>query len=241
LVVEPIDDPVVVDALYDAVGRGVAILLLDRPVPARGGKSISRVEFVGFDDVGRKVVAEALGAVRNLTPAKPGRIVLLHHRSDDPYLERAFGSLLKPAQAAGKPIEKLEFDGDVDQGVAALRKTIAANPAIDILLVDDMVGINAGFRVRVGDVKSGRRGFVLAGYTPDDYRVVTFLDLVEAFGDRSVGFFASKASLAIRNLMENKQVGDVVEVPVTFRQRVPDANSAPNKPSPAHPRTNHKG
>jgi ABC-type sugar transport system substrate-binding protein len=45
LVVEPSEEAVVIDALYDAVGRGVPVLLLDRPVPARGGNSMPRVEF----------------------------------------------------------------------------------------------------------------------------------------------------------------------------------------------------
>ena len=35
LVVEPSDDAIVIDALYDAVDRGVPVLLLDRPVPAQ--------------------------------------------------------------------------------------------------------------------------------------------------------------------------------------------------------------
>ena len=235
LVVEPIDDAVVVDALYDAVGRGTAVLLLDQGVPARGGKSIPRVEFIGFADVGRQVVAAALEIERNLNPAKPGRIVLLHHRSDDPYLERGYQSLLKPCQASGKPMQILEFEGDPDQGVAVLQKSLEAAPDTGIVLADDMAGINAGFVIRVERVKSGRPKFVLAGYTPNDYRDVTFLDLVDAIGERSVGSYASKATLAIRNLMEGKKVPDVVEVPVAFHQSAPERRSEGNETAP-HPK-----
>jgi ABC-type sugar transport system substrate-binding protein len=236
LVVEPSEEAVVVDALYDAVGRGVAVLLLDRPVPARGGKSIPRVEYTAFADVGRHVVAAVLEADRNLKPAKAGRIVFLHHRSDDPYLERSFESLLGPCQAAGKPMEMLEFDGDAEQGMAVLRKSLESDPEIDILMADDALGVYVGFRIHVDWTESGRRGFLLAGYTPYDYRIATFLDRIYAIGDRSVESYASATSHAIRSLMDAKPVGDVVEVPVTFNQRPPEA-SPPRKKQPPSQRT----
>jgi hypothetical protein len=85
-------------------------------------------------------------------------------------------------------------------------------------VADDAVGVYAGFRIHVELTGSGRREFVLAGYTSNDYRIVTFLERIYAIGDRSVGSYASKASRAIRSLMEARPVGDVVAVPVTFSQ-----------------------
>ena len=187
LVVEPSEEAVVVDALYDAISRGVAVLLLDRPVPARGGKSIPWVEYTGFADVGRQIVAAVLEANRKLEPARPGRVLFLHHRSGDPYLERAFQSLLEPAQAAGKPLELLEFDGNAEQGMAVLRKSLEADPEIAVFLADDAVGVQVGFRIHANRIRTGRPGFLLAGYLSNDYRYVTFLDLMYAIGDRSVG------------------------------------------------------
>ena len=218
LVIEPSEDAIVIDALYDAVDRGVPVLLLDRPVPAHGGKTIPRIEFTAFDEVGKQIVAALLETDRKLNAAKPGRIVLLHHRSDEPYLVRAYKSLLGPCQAAGKPMEILEFDGEAEQGMAVLKKSLEADPNMDILVADDAVGVYIGFRIHVDRTESGRRGFLLAGYTSNDYRIVTFLDFMFAMGDRSVGSYAAKASRAIRSLMEAKPVEDVVEVPVTFIQ-----------------------
>ncbi len=235
LVVEPRDEAVVIDAVYDAVDRGVPVLMLDRSVPARGGKTIPRVEYTEFADVGRQIVAAVLEADRNFKPAKPGRIVFLHHRSDDPYLERAYKSLLGPCQAAGKPMEILEFDGDAEQGIAVLKKSLEADPDLGILVADDAVGMYVGFRVQVELTESDRRGFLLAGYTSNDYRIVTFLDFMFAIGDRSVGSYAAKASRAIRSLMEAKPVEDVVEVPVTFIQSERIPTSVRQKPLPARP------
>ncbi len=224
LVVEPTEDEVVVNALYEAVGRGVAVLLLDRPVPARGGKSIPLIEYTAFDDVGRQLVTAALEAGPSFKPARPGRIIILHHRSDDPYLERGFQSLVGPCRTAGKPMEILEFDGNAEQGMAVMKKSLEADPGLEILLVDDAVGVSVGFRIHFDRIKSNGAGFVLAGYLSNDYRSSTFLDLMYAMGDRSVQSYASKTSLAIRSLMESRAVGDVVEVPITFRQRSTNPN-----------------
>jgi ABC-type sugar transport system substrate-binding protein len=219
LVVEPRDEAVVIDALHDAVGRGVAVLLLDRSVPARSGKSIPRVEYTGFADMGQQIVAAVLDADREQVHARPGRIVFLHHSTDDPYVPRSFKSLLGPCQAAGKPIEVLEFDGTDEQGMALLRKSVEANPDVDILLADDGVGVFVGFQIHIELTDSDRRAFVLAGYSSDDYRLVTVLDRMYAIGDRSVGLYASKTSQALQRLMEGKPVEDVVEVPVRFNRR----------------------
>jgi ABC-type sugar transport system substrate-binding protein len=219
LIVEPRDEPAVIRALLEAVDRGVAVLLLDRPVPARSGKTtIPHVEFVGFSDVGRQIVAAVLEADRSLNPAKPGRLVLLHRRSDDPYRDRCFESLLGPCKAAGKPMQTLEFEGDAETAVAALRKSLTADPTMDVLIADDAIGLAAGFKVHVEATESGRRGFLLAGYTSYDYRMITFVERIQAFGDRSVDSYAAKTSRAIRTLLEGKPVGDTVEVPVAFQR-----------------------
>ncbi len=232
LIVEPDDNAVVVDALYEAVGRGVAVLLLDRPVPARGGKSIPHVEFIGFADVGRQVVAAVLEAARTQKTAKPGRIVFLHHQSDDPYLERASRSLLEPCQAAGKPMEVLKFDGDTDQGMAVLRKALAADPEIEALLADDAIGLFVGFRIHMDTTESGRPGFVLGGYTANDYRDASVLDRTYSIGERSVTAYASKTSQAIRGLMDARPVADTVEVAVTFSKRAAVPQPAAIEPAP---------
>jgi hypothetical protein len=147
-------------------------------------------------------------------------------RTANPYLERSYESLLGPARAAGKPLEILEFDGEAERGMAVLRKSLAANPEIDGLLVDDAFGVFVGFRIHLDWTKAGHRGFQVTGYTPSDDRIITFLDQIDAIGDRSVLSYAKMTSQAIRSLMDARPVGDVVGVPVTFIR-------TSKKPSPA--------
>ncbi len=75
LIVEPSEDPEVVDALYQAAGQRIGVVSLDRPVPPRGGMSIPWVEFTGFSEVGRQIVADVLEADRKRAPAaRPGAL-----------------------------------------------------------------------------------------------------------------------------------------------------------------------
>ena len=108
--------------------------------------------------------------------------------------------------------------GTPSKGWRWCESRLEADPKIDVLLADDAVGVFVGFRIHIDWTESGHRGFLLAGFSPNDYRIVTFLDFIFALGDRSVGSYASKTSQAIRSLMEGKPVSDVVEVPVAFIQ-----------------------
>jgi ABC-type sugar transport system substrate-binding protein len=235
LIVEPRDEPVVVDSLYDALGRGIAVLLLDRPVPARGGRTIPRVEYTGMDDAGRQVVADIVAADRKFKRAGPGRAIILHHRTDDLYIDRCLASLLEPLRAAGKKPEVVIFEGDTDRAIAALRKALDADPPIDIVLADDKYGMGAGINLRAEWTRAGRPEFLLAGYTPYDSRTPDMFQRARSFADRSVDSYALKTFQAIRSLLDGKSVGDVVAVPVTFHRQptlfVPTAekSAAPEK------------
>jgi ABC-type sugar transport system substrate-binding protein len=237
LIVEPRDEPAVIDALYNALGRGIAVLLLDRPVPARGGRTIPRVEYKGMDDAGRQIVADIVETDRNLKRASPGRAIILHHRTDDLYIDRCLASLLEPLQAAGKKPEIVPFEGDADRGIAALRKAIDADPAVDLVLADDKHGMAAALHLRAEWTRAGRPEFLLAGYTPYDSRTPDMFQRARSFADRSVDAYSLKTSQAIRSLLDGKPVGDVVAVPVTFHRQttlfVPRAEKSPAPEKPA--------
>jgi ABC-type sugar transport system substrate-binding protein len=219
LIVEPRDDPAVIDALYDALGRGCAVLLLDRPVPARGGKAIPRVEYTGLAEAGRQIVDDILEADRSFKRAHPGRVIILHHRSDDLYIDRCLASLLEPLRAAGRSPEVVAFEGDIDLAVAAVRKSMDADPTVDILLADDRDGVAASVNLRKEWIQAGRREFLLAGYSPYDHRTPDAFQRARSFADRSVETYATKTFQAIRSLIDGKPVGDVVAVPVTFHRQ----------------------
>ncbi len=230
LIVEPLDDPAVADAIYEAVGRGVAVLLLDRSVPARDGRSIPRLEYRAIAEVGGQVAAELLQADRSLHRAKSGRAIFLHHRTDDPYVDRCLASMLDPIKAAGKPVQVIAFEEGSDRATEALRKALEADPKIDILLADDGYGMAGGQAVYVEWHRAGRPEFLFGGFAPYDARAPELMSRVHAFADRSVERYTTKAAQTIGAMLEGKKVGDVVGVPMTFYRKgnlyVPAAKAA---------------
>jgi ABC-type sugar transport system substrate-binding protein len=232
LIVEPLEDPAVIDALYDAAGRGVAVLLLDRSVPARDGKTIPRIEYVAVADVGRQIVEDVLEADRSFHRTRPGRVVILHHRSDDPSSERYLASLFGPIKASGRTPEVIAFEGDSARAAEALRKSLEADPNLDILLADDSSGTAAAHQVHVDWVKAGHPEFVFGGYSPYDTRTPELLTRVQAFGNRSVESYAMKTAKTIRSMLDGNAVDELVGIPVTFHRRskvfVPAAEKTPD-------------
>jgi ABC-type sugar transport system substrate-binding protein len=219
LIVEPRDEPVVIDALYDALGRGSAVLLLDHSIPARDGRTIPRVEYTGLADAGRQIVDDVLDADRKLKRAQPGRAIILHHRSHDVYIDRCLASLLEPLRATGGKFEVVSFEGDSDRAIAALRKALDADPAIHIVLADDKYGMAAGVNLRTEWSRANRPDFLLAGYSPYDSRSPDMINRARSFVDRSVESYAFKTFQAIRSLLDGKPVADAVAVPVTFHRQ----------------------
>jgi ABC-type sugar transport system substrate-binding protein len=233
LIVEPLDDPAVVDALYDALGRGSVVLLLDRPVPTRDGRTIPRVEYTGIADAGRQIVDDIVEVDRKLKRAHPGRAVVLHHRAEDVYVDRCLASLLDPLRARGQKLEVVAFEGDTNRAIAALRKSLDADPAVDMVLADDNYGMIAAMTLRTEWTGAGRPDFLLAGYSPYDSRNPEVLNRARSFADRSVEVFALKTFQAIRSLLDGKPVGDVAAVPVTFHRQTTLFVPAAEKPAAA--------
>jgi ABC-type sugar transport system substrate-binding protein len=220
LIVEPEDEPAVVDALYEAQNHGAAVLLLDRPVAARGGQSIPCIRFVSFAEPGRQIVQAVLEAGKLLRRPGGGRIIVLHDRFTDVYGTLPLESLTEPLQAAGKPFERIEFEGDTAAASDALRKTLAADPGVAIVLADDAPGMSAGYRVLSEWKKAEHPEFLVAGYLPYDYRSASeILTQITAFGDRSVESFAVKTAQTILSLLEGKPVGERIEVPIVVHKK----------------------
>ncbi len=185
----------------------------------RGGKTIPRVEYTAIADVGRQIVADVLEADRRFNRPVPGRVIILHRRSDDPYIDRSLASLVGPIKAAGKLSEVIAFEGDSDKAEGVLRKSLDTDPKLDILLADDSYGMLAGYRIYSEWAKAGRATILLGGYISYDNRTPDVLPNAQAFGDRSVESYAMKTFHAIRSLLDGQPVGDVVGVPVTFHNK----------------------
>jgi ABC-type sugar transport system substrate-binding protein len=222
LIVEPVDDPTVLDLLYEAQARGTKVLLLDRPVPPRGGKSIPLLTYQSFDKPGQQIVEGVIEAAKLTRRLNDGRIVVLENRSTDVYSAERLASLTNPLKAAGLKYEIIPFEGDANAAKEALTRSLA-DPALQrvppskiaIVLAEDDEGFAASHQVLSQRIKQDQSEFVLGGYTAYDIGKSTdLLAKAAAFCDRSVEVYSAKVFETVRNLIEGKPVGTRIEVPV---------------------------
>jgi ABC-type sugar transport system substrate-binding protein len=218
LIVEPNLDPGVVDALYQARAYGVAVLLLDRPVPPRGGQSIPWITFASFAGPGREIVETVLDAASRLGRLKE-RVLVLENRSPDPYGARRLESLTTALKAARRAYELVAFEGDSSAALAALRKSLAADSKVAILLAEEDNGLWACHAAQAERRKENQPEFILGGYISYDIRSANEkLAGFTAFGDRAVEPFAMKAFRTVQSLIEGKPVGERVEMPINVHK-----------------------
>jgi DNA-binding LacI/PurR family transcriptional regulator len=237
LIVEPIDDPAVRDLLYENQSRGMKVLLLDQPLPQRGGKSIPSVTYQSFDKLGRQIVETVIDAAKMTRRLNDGRIVVIQNHLSDPYSADRLASLTNPLIAAGLKYEILPFEGDANAAKEAVTKSLMLPPKIAIVLAADDDGFNASHLVLTERIREGQPEFLLGGYT--SYAVLATPDLVAravAFCDRSIEVYASKTFQTVRSLIEGKPVGERIEIPMTFHHTsvlyVP--TPLPKKDGPPH-------
>jgi DNA-binding LacI/PurR family transcriptional regulator len=220
LIVEPLEDPAVVDALYDADARGASVLLLDRSVPARGGKALHSVGYAPFAGPGRQIVQATLEAARMLGQSGDGRIIILHDRSADLDDAERREALAEPLKAAGKSFDVIAFEGDPVQAADALRTSLEFDPKVAIVLADDTNGMSAAYQVWSNRKNTDAPEFLFAGFLAYDYRAASeLLSRAIAFSDRSVETFATKTFQAISGLLSGKPVDQHIEVPITVHKR----------------------
>jgi ABC-type sugar transport system substrate-binding protein len=224
LIVQPIDDPKVLDLLYEAQLRGTKVLLLDQPVPPRDGQSIPFLTYQPFDKPGRQIVEAVIEAAKLTHRLNDGRIVVLENRSTDAYSAERLASLTDPLKAAGLKYEIIPFEGDADAAKAALTRSLedpalrrVPPPKIAIVLAESDEGFAAGHLILSQRLKQDQSEFVLGGYTAYDIGASTELVArAAAFCDRSVEAYAAKVFQTVRSLIEDKPVGKRIEVPVAF-------------------------
>jgi hypothetical protein len=241
LIIEPIDDPAVLDQIDEAQSKGLAILLLDRPLRPRGGKSIPVLRYESFEKLGRQIVQTALDAATRADRLGHGRIVVLQNRTSDPYSAERLASLTDALKAAGQPYEILAFQGEAAAATAALRPLLTAASGVALVLAEEDQGLTGSRHLLAPPGTTADPEFVLAGYGSYDLFQSDYVVLnCSGYGDRCVGQYAKSVFNTVRGLIEGKPVGDRIEVATLFYPpKMIDAPSA--LPRGAPPRAKRAG
>jgi ABC-type sugar transport system substrate-binding protein len=105
LLLEPIDSPLVREALHEVEAKGLPIVLLDTPLPASSpGSFYPCVAFTGFADAGKRIVEAVVAEVQKFKLPEDGPALVLEYDAKDLYSSQRLDSLTSALKAAGSSI-----------------------------------------------------------------------------------------------------------------------------------------
>src|SRR5262249_22627216 len=112
------------------------------------------------------------------------------------------------------------FDDDSDAATAALRKSVAADPKVRIVLADEENGMVAANQLRRDQVASDKPEILFGGYLAYDFRSAgDILGHATVIADRSIESFAMKTFQTMRSLLDGKPVSERVEIPIPIHRK----------------------
>ena len=227
LVLEPLDVPEVRAALHEAESRGVAILLLDQPLPSRqSGKSLPTLSLTGFEARSKELVTAAFEDARQSGLPSDGTALLLQNRSVDSYSKQRKESITTALKASGRAFEVLEFEGDRSRANAMLVDYLKAHPKVCVILTEEDYGLGAAIDLHRAQSEAGSPRFVVAGYASYDLRIDPEVSRrCAGFAERSLADYAIKISELAGTAMGGKSLPERTTIDMAFIRTEPKPRS----------------
>jgi ABC-type sugar transport system substrate-binding protein len=248
LLVEPIDDPQVIQELDAARARGVAVLLLDRSLKGADGKLFPGIGFGSFEEAGKQLVEAAFEERDRFHYPADTPVVVMVKRMPDPDGPRRLQSLTRALKDAGQPFDLVEFEGGEAEAKTALGDYLKTHPKVGVVLAESDQGLTASYALILEREKANLPIFAAAGYIAYDIRTVhDGYKVYAAFVDRSIEPLARKALQSLAKMMDGETVPDWIEVKTEFHRKragfvpvgspesVPASTSAPDSNRPVSP------
>lgn len=243
LIVEPMDDPAVSEALRDARAAGTPVVVLGR-------KLASRDPAAPFASVAHPPASETAGALVTAlmadakgSGASPGGHALIPlNTGSGPGTEEMAAALAEALKAAGvTKVESAPFKGDYEAAFKALSARLEADREVAFLLAPEDQGLAGALKAY--DAVKASRPLGMVGLTTVDRTVnPSFLTNCAAIADRNVSSLSRQAVLlALRLARRESTAGDVVvPQPLYGRNVAQGAVFQQSKPTPPPPSSGTK-
>jgi ABC-type sugar transport system substrate-binding protein len=215
VIVEPVDDPAVGEAIREVRGKGQKVLLAGRGVPIPGQEGpIPAVAFAPFEESARRLVAAAFKEAKESGLPADGHVLILIKEGTG--AEPLVGPIEAAAKAAGgREVVIFRFKGDYTEGLKMIQERIKADPKITILLTVDQEGLTGA--VAAIEALKETRSFSLAAVASLDQSLAeSFYTQCAGLVNRNLGLFGRDAVQQALRLARGEKVPDLVEIPLSF-------------------------
>jgi ABC-type sugar transport system substrate-binding protein len=233
LLVDPADDPKVVEALNDARAGGTTVVLIGRRVPDRDpAKPLARATFVPIEEPARRLVGAMVKDVKADGLPADGLALIVTRAgagAGDRETADALAAELKAAGFAGPEVVTIE--NDIAKGTQVLEDRIKADPKVTALLALGETEISAAINARKA-LKEAKRVVVVGGCLSINSTLTTEARAACAgVLDRSQPSLAAQAFRLAYRLAQGEAAPVVREVPIPLLERLPAPPTAPEDPA----------
>jgi ABC-type sugar transport system substrate-binding protein len=234
LIVEPLDDPQVREALDEARTKGLPIILLDTPVPS-SGKPFTTVAFTGFAEASKAIVQSLKEEAARLRLPASGTALMLENRDNDVYSRQRMESLKGALNAAGIAYEVLAFQGDAKVVGDLVLKHLDAHPGVTMILGGDDFAMGGIQQARTERKSQEKPRVVAGGYAAFDEQDSPLVRAgTEFLADCSISVFSRKALQLALDLMDGKSAPERVDVEIPLIRNGEPYLSRPTVARPIH-------
>jgi ABC-type sugar transport system substrate-binding protein len=226
LLIEPLDVPEIAQAIEDVRAAGTPIVAVGRDVPVKDqSKVIPAVTFEKSDEPAKKLVDAVIRDVRAGGLPADGHALMLVKPVHSAGIDEMVSSLRSALHARGvRNITLLPVTGNYTKDGKDVEESLAADPAVTIVIAVEVDGVNAAMAAR--ESMKSAHGFWLGGVLSMESEVPPLT--TSAFSgllDRNVSELGRQAVKLVLARSRNEKVPDRVELPITFKPR-------PAKPEP---------
>ena len=247
LIVEPADDPEVVEALKAVRDAGTPVVLLHRGVDAKdAGKAFPVVTYSPFPAAAKELVEAVRKEARDKNVPAETPALVVHGFQGGPSSDRMRDALVDALKEAGAPpAGVLDVTQDMEAGKALVKERVEAEPGIGIVLADDDSAYSAALAVNQDYVNAAKDGtpparpaFLLGGTVSRDRPAgATVADCV-GLVDRNISALARKALREAIALSKGESVPPVTRIPLTYESSNGRTSARPVREAGAPPTNN---
>lgn len=217
LIVEPVDTPEVRQALVEAQGRGLPVVVLDEPLPSGSPeKPFPYVTVKGFAEGAARMVSAVSEDARPFRFPPEAGIVVLENRRKEIYSQRRLDAITTALKDAGLKHEVLGFEGERTGAFEALVNYLKTH-RVSMVFADDEFGVSGAIQIAMDRYMKHQRAFLIGGFASFDARLDSYAreGAVGLVNRNTDGYARALLQLAL-DLMDRKPVPERTEVAMPF-------------------------
>ena len=221
LIVEPAGASGVVEALMAARRQGVAIVLLNKPLPDTASdearESLPLVTHPKYEETGRAIADALVDDAKRLKLSAKGPALVLLNEQTDRNAQRRVDAMIAGLRARGvEVLPTLTFDGVPEEAKKVILDAMRTHPEISMVVAENDQGVSGAASILF---EKQSKKFLLGGYVSyDSNAALGLMGICSAVVDRNERGLARAALAAALKILDGEKVASRIEIPMPVKR-----------------------